>query len=281
MKIKLARHAGFCFGVKRAVNLALSTVQKNGRKNIYTLGPLIHNPQVILELEGKGIRNMAPGTRMRSGIVLVCSHGMHPDILAGLRRKKVRVVDATCPFVKKIENIVVKLKTEKIPIIIVGDKDHPEVKAITGYAGRLARVVESAAEAQGLPRFPKIGVVAQTTQSEEKFAAVCRILKKKAAEARVFNTICDATKKRQHEALKVARQVEKIVVVGGYNSANTKRLVNLCRELGKPTLHIEEAGELPGRFFRGVKKVGVLAGASTPDWIINEVISKIKKMEEE
>ncbi len=281
MKIKLAKHAGFCFGVKRAVNLALSTVQKNGHKNIYTLGPLIHNPQVIQELEGKGIRNVAPDARVKSGIVLVCSHGMHPDILAGLRCKKIKVVDATCPFVKKIENIVLKLKKEKIPIIIVGDKDHPEVKAITGYAGRLSRVIESADEARRLPRFRKIGVVAQTTQSEEKFALICRILKAKADEARIFNTICDATKKRQQEALKVARQVEKIVVVGGYNSANTKRLVNLCRELGKPTLHIEEAGELPGRFFHGVNKVGVLAGASTPDWIINEVIAKIKTMEEE
>ena len=281
MKIKLAKHSGFCFGVKRAVNLALSTVQKNGGKNIYTLGPLIHNPQVIQELERKGIRNAAPGARIGSGIVLVCSHGMHPDILARLRRKKIKVVDATCPFVKKIEYIVLRLKKEKIPIIIVGDKDHPEVKAITGYAGRRALVIDQEEDARRLPPLPKIGVVAQTTQSEEKFAAVCRALKKKAGEVRIFNTICDATKKRQQEALKLARQVEKIVIVGGYNSANTKRLVNLCRELGKPTLHIEEASELTRRFFRGVRKVGVMAGASTPDWIIAEVIGKIKTMEEE
>lgn len=280
IKIILAKQAGFCFGVKRAVRLALETAADNENKKISTLGPLIHNPQVIQELKGKGIIDVSRPQKVRSGIVIVCSHGMHPLVLKHIKKKKVKIVDATCPFVKKIEKIVKKLKKDKYDVVVVGDKEHPEVKAITGYAGKKVILIENLAAARKLPRLKKVGVVAQTTQSMKSFEAICLELKKKAERLKIFNTICDATQKRQEEAVRVAREVEKIIVIGGYNSANTKRLAKLCQELGKPTLHIEQAGDLDINFVKHAASVGVLAGASTPDWIIKDVIALIKLTEE-
>lgn len=280
IKIVLAKHAGFCFGVKRAVKLALETATENKNKKISTLGPLIHNPQVIQELKGKGIIDISSPQKVRSGIVIVCSHGMHPLVLKHIKNKKVRIVDATCPFVKKIEKIVKKLKKDKYDIVIVGDKEHPEVKAITGYAGKKVILIENLEDARKLPRLKKVGVVAQTTQSVNKFKEICLELEKKADCLKIFNTICDATQKRQEEAVRVAREVEKLIVIGGYNSANTKRLAKLCQELGKPTLHLEQAGDLDINFLRNTGSVGVLAGASTPDWIIKDVVARIKLTEE-
>lgn len=280
IKVILAKHAGFCFGVKRAVNLALEIAAGNKNKKISTLGPLIHNPQVIQELKGKGIIDVSKPQNVRSGIVIVCSHGMHPLVLKHIKNKRVKIVDATCPFVKKIERIVKKLKKDKYDIIIIGDKEHPEVKAITGYAGKKVFLIEDLAAARKLPKLKKVGVVAQTTQSVEKFKEICVELEHKAAQLKIFNTICDATQKRQEEALRVAGEAEKIIVIGGYNSANTKRLAKLCQDLGKPTLHIEQAGDLDINFLKHTGSVGVLAGASTPDWIIKDVVARIKLTEE-
>ncbi len=280
IKIKLAKHAGFCFGVKRAVNLALKTAAENKDQKISTLGPLIHNPQVIRELTGQGIIDVAKPQKVRSGIVIVCSHGMHPQVLEKLKKKKVNIVDATCPFVKKIEWTVQKLKKDNYPIIIVGDKKHPEVKAIAGYAGEKAVIIESIEDARKLPRFRKAGIVAQTTQSIEKYKIICRELRSSIKQLKVFNTICDATQKRQEEAVLLAGKVDKIIVIGGYDSANTKRLAKLCQELDRPTRHIEQAKDLDLDFLKHTSTVGLLAGASTPDWIINEVIARIKQTEE-
>lgn len=280
IKIKLAKHAGFCFGVKRAVNLALKTAAENKTKKISTLGPLIHNPQVTQELAGQGIIDVSKPQKVRSGIVIVCSHGMHPVVLSQLKKKRVSIVDATCPFVRKIESTVKKLKRENYTIVIVGDREHPEVKAIAGYAGKKAILIENIGDVRKLPVFKKIGVVAQTTQSVEKYENICRALADKTARMKVFNTICDATQKRQEEAVKLAREVEKMIVIGGYDSANTKRLAKLCRELGRPTEHIEQAKDLGREFLKQANSVGVLAGASTPDWIIHDVIARIKQTEE-
>ncbi|MDD5259900.1 MAG: 4-hydroxy-3-methylbut-2-enyl diphosphate reductase [bacterium] len=280
IKIKLAKHAGFCFGVKRAVNLALKTASENKTKKIATLGPLIHNPQVTRELAGKGIIDIANPQKVRSGIVIVCSHGMHPLVLNKLKKKKITIVDATCPFVRKIEKIVKKLKKEDYAIVIIGDQEHPEVKAITGYAGKKVILIESVEAARKLSGLKKIGVVAQTTQSVEKYKLICRELKKKTKHLKIFNTICDATQKRQEEAVCLSREVEKMIVIGGYNSANTKRLAKLCLELGRPTRHIEQAKDLDPAFLKNTNSVGILAGASTPDWIINNVIARIKQTEE-
>ncbi len=280
IKIILAKHAGFCFGVKRAVKLALETAAENKNNKISTLGPLIHNPQVIQELKGKGIIDIASPQKVLSGIVIVCSHGMHPLVLKQIKQKKVKIVDATCPFVKKIEKIVKKLKKDKYDVAIVGDREHPEVKAITGYAGKKVILIENLEAARKLPRLKKVGVVAQTTQSLKNFKEICQELKQKTERLKIFNTICDATQKRQEEAVRVAREVDKIIVIGGYNSANTKRLAKLCQELGKPTLHIEQARDLDINFLKYTGSVGVLAGASTPDWIIRNVIALIKLTEE-
>ena len=280
IKIKLAKHAGFCFGVKRAVNLALKTAAENKNQKISTLGPLIHNPQVTRDLAVHGIIDVTKQQMVRSGIVIVCSHGMHPLVLAILKKKKVTIVDATCPFVRKIEMIVKKLRKEKYTIVIVGDKEHPEVKAITGYAGKKTILIENVEDVGKLPRFKKVGVVAQTTQSIEKYDKICRKLMGKTDQLKIFNTICDATQKRQEEAVHLAKEVEKMIVIGGYDSANTKRLAKLSQELGRPTVHIEQAQDLDPRFLKNTHSVGVLAGASTPDWIISDVIARIKQTEE-
>ncbi|MDD5492632.1 MAG: 4-hydroxy-3-methylbut-2-enyl diphosphate reductase [bacterium] len=280
IKIKLAKHAGFCFGVKRAVNLALKTAAENKTKKIATLGPLIHNPQVTQELAGKGIIDVSKPQKVNSGIVIVCSHGMHPLVLGKLKKKKVNIIDATCPFVRKIERTVKQLKKENYTIAIVGDREHPEVKAITGYAGKKAILIENLEDVRKLPRFKKIGVVAQTTQSVGKYEKICNDLLSKTDKLKVFNTICDATQKRQEGAVCLAKEVEKMIVIGGYESANTKRLAKLCQELGRPTRHIEQARDLDPVFLKGAGSVGILAGASTPDWIINEVIARIKQTEE-
>jgi small subunit ribosomal protein S1 len=280
IKIKLAKNAGFCFGVKRAVNLALKTAAENKTKKISTLGPLIHNPQVTQELASHGIIDVSKPQKVHSGIVIVCSHGMHPLVLNKLKTKHISIVDATCPFVRKIEMIVKKLKKENFTIVIVGDKKHPEVKAITGYAGKKAILIENIEDARKLTRLRKVGVVAQTTQSVEKYERICRELAGKTGQLKIFNTICDATHKRQEEAVRLAQEVEKMIVIGGYDSANTKRLAKLCQELGRPTRHIEQAKDLDRVFLKQANSVGVLAGASTPDWIIKDVIARIKQTEE-
>lgn len=275
MNIIVAKHAGFCFGVRRAVNVAVETSKEYKGKKIFTLGPLIHNPQVIAELAGKGIRNCTRMSDIKKDIVIIPSHGIHPEELEKLQNKNVKIIDATCPFVKKIERIVTQERKKGSYIIIVGDKEHPEVRAISGYAGQRAKVIESGEEARKLRRRKKICVVAQTTQAVEKYRQICEVLRDKAVSIRVYNTICDATEKRQKEAVGLAKVADKVIVVGGFNSANTKRLVKICEEIGSLTLHVEEPQQVSVDFLRPGENVCVLAGASTPDWIIQKVVGKL------
>jgi 4-hydroxy-3-methylbut-2-enyl diphosphate reductase len=276
MKVILAKQAGFCFGVKRATQIAFEAAGKN--RNTYTLGPIIHSPQVVGKLEELGIHALDSLDEVEQGTVIIRSHGVELQEINHAKEKNLHVLDATCPFVTKAQGYVKSLSEAGYGVIVVGDADHPEVQGIVSYGGDTVFVVASGDEVKKLPKMKKIGVVAQTTQSFENLKnVVCECLLR-GGEIRVFNTICDATAVRQEEAKNLAGQVDCMLVIGGFNSANTRRLLEVCREIQPCTHHIETASELERDWFTGAERVGVTAGASTPKWIIEEVINKIEEL---
>jgi 4-hydroxy-3-methylbut-2-enyl diphosphate reductase len=277
MMVKLAKHAGFCFGVKRATQMAFEAAGKG--KKTFTLGPIIHSPQVVHKLEEMGVGVVKDLQGVTKGTVIIRSHGVSSSEMEEAYRKKLDVVDATCPFVKKAQDYVKYLSDEGYDVIVVGDADHPEVQGIVSYGSKeKIYVVASGEEVRQLPKMGKIGVLAQTTQSFENLKSVVTACLKRGGEVRVFNTICDATAVRQQEATEIAHNVDCMIVIGGYNSANTRRLAEICMEIQPKTYHIETASEIDCSWFQGVGVVGVTAGASTPKWIIDEVMARIQKV---
>jgi len=274
MKIEVAKRAGFCFGVKRAVKLAFETAGSS-ELPVYTLGPIIHNPQVVEELEKVGVKAVASPGGIRRGTVIIRSHGVHPKILRQLRRQGLSVVDATCPFVTKAQRAAEALRREGRQVVIVGESEHPEVIALRGYAGREAVVYNTRDRIRIKSR---IGVLAQTTLSTEIFCKALCDLAARSLDMHVFNTICQATQIRQQDTMELAQRSEVMVVVGGRNSANTSRLVELCRKVGRPTYHVETAEELKAGWFREADQVGVTAGASTPEATVRKVVARIRKI---
>jgi 4-hydroxy-3-methylbut-2-en-1-yl diphosphate reductase len=276
MEIILAKQAGFCFGVKRATQMAFEAAEKGDKT--YTLGPIIHSPQVVQKLEEMGVRVINNLDEQETGTIIIRSHGVAAEEVDEAVRKTLDIVDATCPFVKKAQEHVKSLSQAGYDVVVVGDADHPEVQGIVSYATGRVFVVGSGEEAARLPRMAKIGVVAQTTQSFENLKNVVLQCLIKGGEIRVFHTICDATAVRQEEAKELAQQVDCMIVIGGYNSANTKRLAEVCAELLPKTHHIETAEQLVPDWFEMVEKVGVTAGASTPKWLIDEVMERIEEI---
>ncbi len=277
MEIILARQAGFCFGVKRATQMAFEAADKGGQT--FTLGPIIHSPQVVQKLEDMGVKVLKELSELESGTIIIRSHGVTSAELEEAVRKELEIVDATCPFVKKAQEHVQSLSTAGYDVVVVGDADHPEVQGIVSYAKGKVYVVGSGEEAARLPRMSMIGVVAQTTQSFENLEDVVRQCLKLGSELRVFHTICDATAVRQEAAKELARQVDCVIVIGGFNSGNTKRLAEVCAELQPHTHHIETAQQLDPNWFDCVARVGVTAGASTPKWLIDEVLERISQID--
>lgn len=277
MKVRLAAKAGFCFGVHRAMDLALQTA-RDVAPPIYTLGPLIHNPQVVALLTRQGINVIDDLEIVPPGTVIIRSHGVGPGLLAKAQELGFKVIDATCPFVRRAQQLAYDLNASGFQVIVVGEKEHPEVQGIVGWTNGQALVVESPAEASALPFHERVGVVAQTTQPHANLEAVVEELGRKMGEVSVCDTICNAVVERQAAALELARQVEVMVVVGGTVSANTRKLTNLCSSTGTPTYHIETEGQLRPEWFRGVRTAGLTAGASTPDWIIEEVERRMHDM---
>lgn len=276
MKVILADKAGFCFGVKRAINTAFEAAAKG---KVYCLGPLIHNPQEVERLRRAGVETVEDFNVLHPGDSLIIrSHGVPPDVLQAARKKGLTVVDLTCPFVGKAQKHVEALKREGYQVVVVGEKEHPEVKSILGHAGEGAVVIETADEVEGLALASRIGIVAQTTQSAGNFSGVVLKLLRFSKELKVYNTICNSTAERQEAARALAREADVVLVVGGRNSANTSRLASVCREEGKPTHHIEVADEVRPEWFGEARTVGVTAGASTPDWIVREVVEKLRRM---
>lgn len=277
MKIILADSAGFCFGVKRATQLAFEAAAIN--PNICSLGPIIHSPQVVKALEEKGVKVVDKVEDIQTKEVIIRSHGITAEELDHIHSRNLNIVDATCPFVKKAQDYATLLCSEGYSVVLVGEKDHPEVQGIISYTrGETVYVVADSTEAQRLPSKTKIGIVAQTTQSFENLVQVANVCLEKSKEVRVFNTICDATSVRQEEARKIACEVDLMLVVGGFNSANTTRLAQICKDIQKRTYHVETADQIDPRWFAGVETVGITAGASTPRWIIDEVVDCVKRM---
>jgi 4-hydroxy-3-methylbut-2-enyl diphosphate reductase len=287
-RILIARSAGFCFGVKRAISIANETAGRkgeagegSGRVPIHSLGPLIHNPQAVEELEKKGVHVVESVDAIPCGKVIVRSHGIARRDAEALEGKEVEIIDATCPFVKKAQEHARSLSREGYAVTVVGDANHPEVKSIISYIDAGVPILTSLSELRESSGVRKVGIVAQTTQSFENLMEFVSVALKKFPEVRVYNTICHATVLRQKESMAVAREADVMIVLGGYNSANTRRLAEICRELNPRVRHIETASELSPETLAGVSCVGVTAGASTPEWIIEELVGRVRSLWQE
>lgn len=280
MKVKVAAKAGFCFGVKRAVDMARKCLHDRAGP-VYTLGPLIHNDQVTEALAREGIASVNDVDEIKGpGTVIIRSHGVVPGVLDRAEQKGLKLVDATCPFVRKVQQTVRNLVQQDIPVVVVGDPEHPEVQGIVGWSGNRAIVIADARQAEKLGKIPNLGIVAQTTQRQDNFDAVVKVFKDSGSRVQVFNTICLATAERQKEALELAQQVDAVLVLGGKNSANTAKLAQICRTAGKPVYRVETAEEIDSAWLKGLRTVGVTAGASTPGWIIEEVCCRMMDFED-
>jgi 4-hydroxy-3-methylbut-2-enyl diphosphate reductase len=216
--------------------------------------------------------------QIKQGTVIIRSHGVHPQVLSQAKRRGLKIVDATCPFVKTAQKKAKLLHDQNYQVVVVGEADHPEVRGIVGYSRDKALVLNHRMKNYDFSKFKKLGVVAQTTLNLNSFKKTVDKLLELSKEIKIYNTICSATSSTQSKSLKLARKVDLMLVVGGRNSANTSRLARLCQEAGTKTYHLETAEELDKRWFRGVKRVGITAGASTPEWIIQEVAKEVRKI---
>lgn len=277
MEVIVARRAGFCFGVKRAVDIAFERSEKK-TEGLYTFGPIIHNPQVIERLKQRGIIPIEDIYKDDIKTLIIRTHGIPLNLLEEASRRGYEIIDATCPFVKKAQNYAKLLRDEGYQVIILGDKEHPEVKGLMSFAGDNVIVINvkelSLESLKGLRS--KIGVIVQTTQPLENLRRLINMLIDNTKELKIYNTICNSTALRLKETEELAKKVDLMIVVGGRNSANTTQLANLCRSIPIKTYHIEMAEELKAEWFKGANRVGITAGASTPEWIIREVERKIK-----
>ena len=284
MKVKVAETAGFCFGVKRAVNKVYELIDTE-QKPIFTLGPIIHNEGVVADLEARGVHVIAeadldsPDDTLQNGTVVIRSHGVGKPIYDKLKEKNISYVDVTCPFVLKIHRIVEKESLAGNHIIIIGDKDHPEVQGICGWCQGPYTVIKNQEEAAAFvpPKGKKIGIVSQTTFNHNKFKYLVEIIRKKGYDITVVNTICNATHVRQVEAQKISSKVDGMIVVGGKNSSNTQKLYDICRNECENTFYVQTVKDLNLHELKSLKSIGITAGASTPKNIIEEVRTECQK----
>lgn len=280
MKIKCAKSAGFCFGVKRAVDTVYKQIETAADQPVYTYGPIIHNEEVIRDMRKKGvtvIQNMDELENITEGIVIIRSHGVGKHVYDKLDEKGLTLVDATCPFVKKIHAIVEEQRDKGRTIVIVGNKEHPEVIGIEEWAGEGAVVIGAKEAAE---RFvsgnKKICIVAQTTFNYKKFEELVDIIREKEYDIVVLNTICNATKSRQGEAKNIAEESDAMLVIGDKRSSNTQKLFEICKNACKATYYIQTLDDLDLNQLSSVETVGITAGASTPNTIIEEVQNNVR-----
>lgn len=276
MLVEVARHAGVCYGVERALKMA-EEAAASGRP-VRTLGPLIHNPQAVQALREKGVEVAGCLYEADDGILVIRSHGVDPAIIAEALERGLEVVDATCPFVTKAHEAAETLVRDGYAAVIVGEPDHPEVEGIFAHAARDALIVEEVGDLPEEMSSRKVGVVVQTTQSLPRLREIVEALLPRTQELRVFNTICSATTRRQEAAQELAGRVDVMLVVGGRNSGNTTRLAEVSREVNERTHHVETADELDPEWFAGAAIVGVSAGASTPDEQMAGVIRAVEAL---
>ncbi len=275
MEIKLAKNYGFCFGVKRAIKIA----EEN--PSSVTFGPLIHNKKEIERLQKnfqvglvEDLEEVKEGER-----VVIRTHGIPKQMLHKLKSKNARIIDATCPFVTKPQEIVEQMSKEGYSVVIFGDKNHPEIKGVMSYAKEPIVVLSVEELRSYLPKIKeRVATVAQTTRKFEEYQRVVNFLMEHKKEVRVFNTICNATFENQDAARDLSKEVDVMIIIGGKNSSNTKQLYNICKENCPDSYLVEDESELQPEWFVGKRSCGITAGASTPDWIIEKVIEKIKKI---
>lgn len=276
MEILLAREAGFCFGVKRAIDM--STKTRNKGIDFSTFGELIHNKQVVKSLEEMGINAVDALEDAKGSTVLIRSHGVAKHIYDEAKAKGIKTIDGTCPYVKKIQNLAARHSAEGYEVIIVGDKEHPEVIGVSGWSTSPVHVVYSVEEAEALPLIEKAIIVSQATLTMKKWVSVLEVVETKVSDLIAENTICEATRERQSSAEELSQQVDMMIVIGGKHSSNTIKLLEVCKRHCKNSYHIETKDEIQSLNFSNCDKIGITAGASTPDYIINEVIHALKNM---
>lgn len=276
MKIYKARVMGFCYGVRRAMKLAEETAEKH--ENAVTFGPLIHNPQVVSRLEKRGVPVVKDLNKLNNEIVIIRSHGVGPSCYNTIKCKHLGLVDATCPFVRRNQEITKKLVADGKQVVLIGEKKHAEMKSVSEWAVGNSFIVENMEDVEKLPHLNEANIVIQTTFSVALANELIDAISRKSDKISVHKTICAATSERQQAARELAKQMDVMIVIGGRNSANTGRLAEVCRNEGARTYHIETAKELQKEWFHSHDKVGITAGASTPDWIIEEVIFIMEDM---
>jgi 4-hydroxy-3-methylbut-2-enyl diphosphate reductase len=279
MDVIVADNAGFCFGVKRAIKMANDTMDQAGMR-VKSLGSLIHNPQVVNSFRERGLEVVGDLDSVDpEDTVIIRSHGVGPELKQDAAERGLKVVDTTCPFVTKAQQYAAKLITDGYKVVMIGDKDHPEVIGVVAYTQNRAIVINTVTEAENLKFIPRMGVVFQTTHSIGHVQEVVGALLKRGKEVRVFNTLCGATTSMQKTAIELSSEVEAMVIVGGRQSANTAQLAEVCRKVNPRVLQIESADEIQEDWFQGLSRVGVSAGASTPDEVIADVVDRITRIE--
>ncbi|MGC8729697.1 MAG: 4-hydroxy-3-methylbut-2-enyl diphosphate reductase, partial [Elusimicrobiales bacterium] len=282
MRLIIAKNAGFCPGVNNAINKVIELSEKTGKK-IYTFGPLIHNKDVIKNLTERGIKAIEDISEIKdkeNSILVIRAHGIPPETEKKLKESGLNIVDATCPLVKNVHNVITKYIEKGYHTIILGDPDHAEVIGLRGYAGDKCYVINSKEEAEKLPLLEKANLVSQTTQEEDLFFEVVKIIRPKVKELVISNTICTPTKLRQKETVEFSKISDLVVVIGGKHSANTQRLYQICKKLSKETILVENENEITGETIKDKETIFVTAGASTPVWLIERVEKKIKDISE-
>jgi len=277
MKIILAPKIGFCFGVKRAFNMSLEALNKKP-KPCQVLGPLVHNELVIEKLKKKGIKFINSLNEAKKGTIIIPAHGEDPKVLEKIKKMGLEIIDTTCPLVKKVQDLAKNLQKKGYQVIIIGDKDHKEVKSIQAGIKEKGIIIENEKYFPKLKIKKPLAIIAQTTQNPERAKKILKKLKKKFKDVKFHNTLCPTVQSYQKEIKKLAPKVDLMLIVGSKTSANTKRLVEIAKTSGKPVYHIENPDQLKEKWLSGVRKLGIATGTSTPDWSIKEVIKKLEKI---
>jgi len=279
MKVIVAQHCGFCPGVRNAVNLAKKVLKE--RTQVYSLGPIIHNRDVVERLAEAGLKTVENADQIKTGTVLIRSHGAAPDQIARIKEKGLEIIDATCVLVKRLQELAKQLSKDGYKVVVIGDRGHPEVQAVVGCVEKVL-VVGDEVDLKRLPQGARLGIVCQTTQTPDYFGRmVGAIAGKEFSELKVINTLCREAIKRQKSAVELCGKVDVMFVLGGLQSANTRKLAELCRQYNHHTFHLQNWSEFDKRTVLGKRTAGVTAGASTPEWIINEFVEKLGALETE
>ena len=275
MKVKVAEKCGFCHGVENAISLAEKVLEKG--TTVYSLGPIIHNKDIVRKLAKKGLKTVSSISQIGKGTVLIRSHGLAPKQITQIKKMGLKIVDATCVLVKRLQEIAKQLEKGGYKVVIIGDKNHPEVQSVVGCL-KDAVVVSGSQDLRKLSKNKKLGIVCQTTQSAELFGQVVgSIIREGFGELKVINTLCKEAQKRQASAVRLCKKVDCFFVLGGLDSANTRKLAELCKKYNWQTYHLQNWKEFDKKMILGKEKAGVTAGASTPKWVIDEFVANLEK----